>query len=235
MKLLLCLGLLAAALPTFAQRPRNLRLQHELDSIRGLDQQYRHLLAAARRGKGDSLEAELHLPKGQLATYALANMQRVDSSNLRRVEEIIWRYGYPGKSLVGSPANTAAWYVLQHSDKIPQYLIWVKGAAEAGEIPYYLYAQMLDRKLMDDGQEQVYGTQAAGFTVLDHETGQRHTITFIWPIKDPKRVDKRRHEAGFPDTLAQSSADMGIPYQPVSLEYALWLQDEAAKLAQQTP
>lgn len=230
MKLLLWLGLSLCSLPAFAQRPANPRLKHELDSIRGQDQRYRRIMARLRKGRADSLAGALSVPASQVFTYALTRMQQADSSNLRRVEEIIWRYGYPGQTLVGRPTNEAAWRVLQHSTKIPQYLIWVKGAAEAGEIPFRLYAEMLDRKLMDDGQEQVYGTQWAGYTVLDHATGRQHTIGLIWPIKDPQHVDKRRREAGFATNLAESSDRLGIPYIPVSLEYALWLQQEAAEL-----
>ena len=231
MKLLLWLGLSFLSFSAFAQRPTNPRLQRELDSIRVQDQRYRQILARLNRGRADSLAAALHLPKDQLFAYAQAHMQRADSSNLRRVEDIIWRYGYPGQTLVGSPANEAAWRVIQHSEKIPQYLIWVKGAAEAGEIPYRLYAQMLDRQLMDNGQEQVYGTQWAGYTVLDHATGQKHTIAFIWPIRDAQRVEQRRFRAGFTTSVAASASKLGIPYIPVTLEYALWLQQEAAELA----
>jgi hypothetical protein len=231
MKLLLSLGLLLLVLPALAQSPLNLRLRHELDSIRVQDWHYRKILSRLREGQDDSLAAALHLPPDQIVSYARTHMQRADSSNIRRVEDIIWRYGYPGKTLVGRPTNEAAWYIIQHSDKIAQYLIWVQGAAEAGEIPFYRYAQMLDRKLMDDGQEQVYGTQWAGYTVLDHATGRPHTIALIWPIKDASKVDKRRREAGFATTLAQSAAKIGIPYIPVTLEYALWLQQEAAALA----
>ncbi|RZL13871.1 MAG: hypothetical protein EOO62_06970 [Hymenobacter sp.] len=230
MKLLLSLSLTLSALPALAQGQLNPRLRHELDSIQVQDQRYRRILARLRKGKADSLAAALHLPKDQIATYARTRMQQADSSNLRRVEEIIWRYGYPGQTLVGSPANEAAWRVIQHSEKIPQYLIWVKGAAEAGEIPYHFYAQMLDRKLMDDGQEQVYGTQWAGYTVLDHATGKQHTIAFIWPIKDSPRADQRRYRAGFATSVAASADKLGIPYIPVTLEYALWLQQEAAAL-----
>jgi len=233
MKLLLYLLLGCLALPALAQRPLDRRLQHELDSIRGQDLRYRKLMARFRKGKADSLATVLHVPKAQVSSHILAAMHRTDSTNLRRVEDIIWHYGYPGKSLVGSPTNEAAWAVLQHSDKIPQYLIWVQGAAEAGEIPYPLYAQMLDRKLMDDGQEQVYGTQTTGYTVLDHATGRQHTIAFVWPIQDLAHVDKRRRQAGFTTTLAQSAAAKGFPAQPATLEYALWLQQEAAQLAAQ--
>jgi hypothetical protein len=232
MKLLLCLGLSIFSLSAFAQKPFNRRLQHELDSIQGQDWRYRNMVGLLHAGKADSLAQALHLPSSQLFAYARTQMHRADSSNLRRVEEIIWRYGYPGQSLVGSPANMAAWYVLQHSTKIPQYLVWVKGAAEAGEIPFRFYAQMLDRKLMDDGQEQVYGTQWAGYTVLDHATGKQHTIAFIWPVRDPTRVDKLRRQAGLTTTLAESSAALGIPYQGVTLDYALWVQGEAEKLAE---
>lgn len=231
MKLLLSLSLVLLSLPALAQSPLNPRLRHELDSIRFQDWRYRKILSRLRQGKADSLAAALHLPHDQLASYARAHMQRADSSNLRRVEDIIWRYGYPGKTLVGRPTNEAAWYIIQHSEKIGQYLIWVKGAAEAGEIPFYRYAQMLDRKLMDDGQEQLYGTQWGGYTVLDHATGKQQTIALIWPIKDPKHVDQRRAQAGFATSLAQSASKIGIPYIPVSLEYALWLQQEAAALA----
>ncbi|RZK51308.1 MAG: hypothetical protein EOO59_15235 [Hymenobacter sp.] len=233
MKLLLCLGLGLFSLSARAQKPFNQRLKHELDSLQYQDWRYRDLVGRLHAGKTDSLAQALHVPTNQVFSYVQTQMQRADSSNLRRVEDIIWRYGYPGQSLVGQPTNAAAWYVLQHSSKIPQYLVWVKGAAEAGEIPYRLYAQMLDRKLMDDGQEQVFGTQWAGYTVLDHATGRQHTVALIWPVRDPQRVDQRRRQAGLPTTLAQSSAALGIPYQPVSLEYALWLQEEAAQLSQQ--
>ena len=231
MKLLLSLGLILLSLPALAQSPLNPRLRHELDSIRVQDWRYRKILSRLREGKEDSLVAALHLPIDQLVDYARSHMQRADSSNLRRVEDIIWRYGYPGKTLVGRPTNEAAWYILQHSDKIAQYLIWVQNAAEAGELPFYRYAQMLDRKLMDDGQEQVYGTQWGGYTVLDQATGKPHTIALVWPIKDADKVDKRRREAGFATTLAQSVAKIGIPYIPVTLDYALWLQQEAAAFA----
>ncbi len=69
------------------------------------------------------------------------------------------KYGYPGKTLVDTPANESAWYIIQHSKKIHQYIPMMKKAAEDKELPYYLYAMMLDRDLMYQGHEQVYGSQ----------------------------------------------------------------------------
>lgn len=234
MKLLPCLLFAASALPTLAQTQTKLNrsLQRELDSILVIDQKYRRYIAVTRnQRKADSLEKVLQLPKGQLFTYALTNMQRVDSSNLRRVEVIIQQHGYPGKALVGSPANEAVWYVVQHSDKIPKYLPLIKMAAEQKQIPFWMYAQMLDRQLMDAGKEQVYGTQAAGYRVLNKITGQPEQVMFLWPVAAPTRADERRHKAGFPETLAESARSLlNGPYKPVTLPYALQMQREAAEL-----
>ena len=158
MKYLRCFGLVLLGAPAFAQAKLNLPLRRELDSILVQDQKYRELMAGMNNGKTDSLETASHLPKGQLSTCALTNMNRVDSSGMRRVEAIVRRYGYPGQSLVGTSTNEAAWLVIQHSSKIPQYLPLIRAAAEEGELPCRLYAQMLDRKLMSDGLEQLYGT-----------------------------------------------------------------------------
>ncbi|MVN75989.1 hypothetical protein GO988_06600 [Hymenobacter sp. HMF4947] len=221
MRLLFTLILLLLTPAAFAQTKLNLSLKRELDSMYVQDQQYRVLLVGLDPRKDDSLAAALHLPKGQLFSYIYTNLSRVDSLNLRRVEAIIQRYGYPGKSLVGTPANETVWNVIQHSAKIPQYLPLVKAAAENSELPYRLYAQMLDRQLKNEGQEQVYGTQGASFNVLNTATGQPEMISFIWPVKDAAHVNERRRKVGFPTTVEASAAILGIPYKSVSLAYAM--------------
>jgi len=227
MKLLLVLGLLLPATAALAQPKLHQPLKRELDSIMVEDQRFRGLIVGLNNGQGDSLETALHLAKGQLFTYIITNMDRVDSLNLRRVEVLIQRYGYPGKSLVGTPTNIAAWYVLQHSSKIAQYLPLIQQAAETGELPYYRYAQMLDRQLVAEGKEQLYGTQGSSFNVLNKATGQRETVSFIWPIKDAARVNARRRQAGFRDTIEASAAEMHLPYKPVTLEYAKRVQQQS--------
>lgn len=235
MKLSLLLSFSTLALPALGQQARpNHPLQHELDSIRTVDQKYRFLLAATRHPhQADSLEQVLHLPKGQLFTYARSQMQRVDSSNLRRLEVILQRYGYPGKSLVGTPANETAWYVIQHSPKISQYLPLVKGAADKGELPYWMYAQMLDRQLMQEGKGQLYGTQAMSYRVRNKQSGQPEQVRFLWPVADTARANERRRQAGLSGTLAESARSLTGAYQPVTLEYAKQMQQASAELAKQ--
>jgi hypothetical protein len=221
MKLLL-FALLLGLLPQLAaaQVTVNQALKHELDSIYAVDQKWRSLLFNPhQRPRPDSLARALGVTRESLPTYILRQMMRTDSANQVRVKQILKQYGYPGKTLVGEPTNEAAWYVIQHSDDIDQYLPLIKKAAGKGELPFYLYAQMLDRQLMRDGKTQVYGTQAFGYNVLNPKTGQREAqLPFVWPIKDPQQVNERRKKAGFPTTVEQNAANLGIQYRVLTLK-----------------
>jgi len=147
------------ALPLRAQQTFNLRLQQELDSLLSVDQQVR-----------------MNPAPGSVSEHAFRRrLQQTDSSNLARVQAIIGKYGYPGTSLVGNSSNEAAWYILQHSPNINRYLPLIKTAAEQGELPYCRYAEMLDRQLLSQGLEQLYGSQAQSYSPLNRATGQRET------------------------------------------------------------
>jgi hypothetical protein len=221
MKVVLCALLaLVAACSAGAQGRLQPRLKRELDSIQAVDQRWRTLLFDQRISRRpDSLAAALGVRKEALSGYVIRQMQRTDSTNLVRVRAIVQQYGYPGKTLVGEPTNEAVWYVIQHSNEIDRYLPLVKKAAKKGELPFYLYAQMLDRQLVRRGKEQLYGTQAQSYSTTNPATGQREgQPPFFWPIKDPARVNERRRKAGFPTTVEQNAARMGIPYRVVTLE-----------------
>ncbi|GAB3858869.1 hypothetical protein GCM10028822_34540 [Hymenobacter terrigena] len=221
MKLLL-FALLLGLLPQLAaaQAILNQPLKHELDSIYAVDQKWRSLLFDPhQRHRPDSMARALGVTRESLSTYVPRQMMRTDSTNLVRVKQILKQYGYPGKTLVGEPTNEAAWYVIQHSDDIDQYLPLIKKAAGKGELPFYLYAQMLDRQLMRDGKAQLYGTQAFGYSVLNPKTGQREALPpFVWPIKDAGGVNERRKKAGFPTTVEQNAANLGIRYRVLTLK-----------------
>lgn len=217
------LSLLLGFLPLLAAgqtTPQNPRLKHELDSIYAVDQRWRSMLFDPRqRLRPDSLAAALNVPKEYLNGYVMRRMMRTDSANQVRVQQILTQYGYPGKSLVGEPTNEATWYVLQHSPDIDQYLPLIKKAAGTGELPFYLYAQMLDRQLMRTGKAQLYGTQGFSYNVLNGATGRREPQPpFIWPIKNPQHVNARRQQAGFKTTVEQNAANLGIPYRVLTLK-----------------
>jgi hypothetical protein len=76
---------------------------------------------------------------------------------------------------------------------------------------------MLDRHLMNEGKEQIYGSQGYGFAVPNPATGASDFKRLIWPIKDPAGVNKRRQRAGFDLTVEENAKRLGIPYQPLTL------------------
>ena len=214
--LLLRMPLLAAAQTT----PQNPRLKHELDSIYAVDQRWRQMLFNPRVARRpDSLARALGVTRESLSAYVPGQLLRTDSTNLVRVKAVLKQYGYPGQTLVGAPTNEAAWYVIQHSDAIDQYLPLIKKAAGNDELPFYLYAQMLDRQLMRAGKPQLYGTQAFSYNVLNPKTGRREgQPPFVWPIKDAARVNERRQQAGFKTSVEQNATNLGIQYRVLTLQ-----------------
>jgi hypothetical protein len=193
-----------------AQTKPNSRLKHELDSIYEVDQRYRAMLFNPRLNhRPDSLAAALGVSKEELNGAIMGRMIGTDATNLKRVQAILKQYGYPGKSLVGTPTNEAAWYVIQHAPAlIPQYLPMMKTAAETGELPFSHYATMLDRQLMFENKEQLYGTQARNY----------NNEYYIWPIQNPAQVNQRRKQAGFKTTVEENAARLGAPYKVLTLE-----------------
>jgi hypothetical protein len=202
--------LLLVTLGASAQHGANPRLKHELDSLYYVDQVYREaMFGHNKQHLLDSIAAAQHFPVAEASQKLIGLMLATDSSDMRQVRALIRRYGYPGKKLVGTPTNEAAFYVIQHSNSIPQYLPLIKQAADRGELPFRLYAMMLDRYLMNLGKSQVYGTQVLNYN------GQ---VPFIWPIEDPAHVNERRKMAGFDLGVEQNAQRMNIPYHVLTLE-----------------
>jgi hypothetical protein len=210
MKQLLLFCLFALPVLTYAQRVPNPRLKHELDSLYYVDQVYREALFGEKKQHlADSIATAQHLSAAEVQPRLIGLMLASDSADMRRVRAIIRRHGYPGKKLVGTPTNEAAFYVIQHSNSIPQYLPLIKRAADQGDLPFRLYAMMLDRHLMGLNKPQVYGTQGRSYN------GQ---APFIWPIEDPAHVNERRKKAGFDQTVEENAKRMSIPYQVLTME-----------------
>jgi hypothetical protein len=206
----LLLGLLVLPALAHAQRGPNPRLKHELDSLYYVDQVYREALFGDRKQHlTDSIAAARHLLGDKVQAYLINAMIASDSADLRRVEALVQHYGYPGKSLVGTPTNEAAFYVLQHSTRIPHYLPLIKQAADQKELPFRLYAMMLDRQLMYEGKPQVYGTQGRAY---------KDQPGFIWPIADPAHVNKRRKKAGFDLSVEANAKRLGMTYKVLTLD-----------------
>jgi len=209
--------LFAVSAVAYGQPKFNKGLKRQLDSVMAMDQLYRDTLTLLMNPKqADSIAKTLSLTVRQANGRYWAKQNRLDSLNLIFIEGVIKKYGYPGKTLVDTPANEAAWYVLQHSPKIEQYFDVIKQAAESGELPFRLYAMMLDRRLMQQGKEQVYGTQ-----VTSGRLKADKSAWFVWPIKDAATVNERRRKAGFTQTVEENAQRLDVKYRVVTMDEVL--------------
>lgn len=171
------------------------KLASELIDILEADQYYRNLL--------DSLEMTYPNASDKVQnTYRI--MHEVDSMNLLKIEDILNNYGWPGKSMVGSPADAAAFLVLMHCgnpEVMKKYLPMIKKAVADNELLPGRMAFYTDRMRMLNGKEQVYGTQI----VFDEELNK----PVVYPIENPEKVDQRRKKAGL-GPLSEYLNSMGI-------------------------
>jgi len=178
------------------------KLKNQLDSVLQLDQKYREILSngISDSTQQDSIATSLGIePKSVIKT--LWKLQHsIDSSNLVFVEDVIMKFGYPGRTLVGEETCDAVWNVIQHSSKIDRYLDIIKKAATEKELPFRLYAMMYDRYLMNHKKEQIYGTQVSFLHLKNGESGW-----FVYPIKNPRKVNKLRRKAGFDQSVEENA------------------------------
>jgi hypothetical protein len=214
MKMLLLLGTVFITLHCYGQKPINIGLKNQLDTILKSDQGIREFLDSETTEKRrDTLAQLLNYSKELLQKKAWLIMREIDSINLKKVEYIVSKYGYPGKTLVGEPANTAVFYVIQHSNKISNYYPLIEDAGKNGELQFKYTAMMLDRKLVNENKEQIYGTQLQMVTITNIKTGKKEQFSYVSPIKDPQNVNKRRKEAGFDSTVEDNAKRLGVVYK----------------------
>ncbi|MGF7082672.1 DUF6624 domain-containing protein [Mucilaginibacter sp. UYCu711] len=219
MKTLLFLTTWLLALNCFAQSQINVKLKARLDTILQRDQGVREFFDTETKDqRKDTLAQMLGYPRDSLQKNQWRFINKVDVANIEKVESIIAQYGYPGKTMVGEPENTAVFYVIQHSNKIAKYYLLIEEAGKKGELPFTCVALMLDRKLMNEHKEQIYGTQIMSIMIPDAKTGKKRMFGFVVPIKDAANVNQRRKEAGFDLTVEQNAKRLDTVYKPYTYE-----------------
>ncbi|MEU6171713.1 DUF6624 domain-containing protein [Streptantibioticus parmotrematis] len=135
---------------------------------------------AARRANSDD-------PAEQLA------WRRLTTRHADRLAEIMDAHGWPTAERFGADAARAAWLIAQHADRQldvqRRALRLMEQAAAQGDVSARELAFLRDRVLVNEGREQIYGTQIAGV---------RDGAPVPWPCEDPERMDERRAEVGIP-------------------------------------
>ena len=111
------------------------------------------------------------------------------------MKKILAKYGWPGRSLVGTDAARAAWLIVLHADSDAVFQrqgLELMKTLPACEVENKHIAYLTDRTLINeeliykDGKKQEYGT------VLINENGK----LVPKPIWEEANVDKRREELG---------------------------------------
>jgi hypothetical protein len=134
-------------------------------------------------------------------TSAAERMAEVDRKTTARMKEVVAKYGWPGKKLVGEDGAQAAWLMVQHADQDrafqKQCLPLIEAAARAGDVAMRNYAYLYDRVAVGEDRPQRYGTQ--------YRDGKPA------PIEDEAKVDERRKAVGL-GTMAEYDAQMRAVY-----------------------
>ncbi len=186
-----------ASTPSQAQEPavREPSLRQELLARQQQDQDVRasYLRTLGDHGirpqQGDPQFKDPELVK--LVMEQTAKLAAIDRQNTARLEQIVDRYGWPGRALVGFEAADAAWLLVQHADAnvaFQKRCLKLMQEAPKGDVKPKQIAYLTDRILVHEGKMQMYGTQAQG----------QGGVLKPLPIADEANVDRRRALAGMP-------------------------------------
>lgn len=176
-------------------------LRRELLKMQKEDQKY-------RRQASEVEKLKLAPDEMQKRVSALWEKQaKADKKNIKRLEEIIGKYGWPGRSLVGKDGSVTAFLIVQHADLQYQkkYFPLLKEAVSKGEADRDDAALLEDRILMREGKKQIYGSQ-----LHFNEVTKKLEL---WPIEDEEGVDARRASVGL-EPIAEYLKRFGLEYKP---------------------
>jgi hypothetical protein len=146
--------------------------------------------------------------RDELLAMADGSDGRSRIEHAERLWEVLDDYeSWPGFVLVGDDGARAAWLVAQYAiDDVGlqrRCLEMLELSVACGDADPVHHAYLLDRVRMNDGRDQLYGSQF----VLG-KTGELEP----WPVDDPVAVDRRRAKLGLPP-FAEHAATMAREYR----------------------
>ncbi len=110
--------------------------------------------------------------------------------NERKVKDILDKYGWPTRNMIGERGNLAICNVIQHSDQEVRikYLPMMRKAVNDKKLEPRFLVRTEDRIATEKDELQIYGGQMKYYP---------ETKSFnVWPVYDPVNIDKRRAEIG---------------------------------------
>lgn len=126
-----------------------------------------------------------------------------DRAHTARMKQIVARFGWPTRSLVGEDGARAAFLLVQHADHDPGFqescLPLLEEGAARGEVKRSSLAYLTDRVRGRQNRPQLYGTQYSVRTLADGSVALRESggVEYMLPlVEDVDRLDDRRTAAG---------------------------------------
>jgi uncharacterized protein DUF6624 len=170
-----------------AAEPKNHELRAELKKRVKQDQDARFAMLKWMQEQGPADPAKV---KVQTDQPLVKKLTEIDEANTKWLKEIVAKYGWPGKTLVGADGAHDAWLLVQHADRDREFqkkcLDLMKPLVAKDEVAKTDFAYLTDRVLVAQKKKQLYGTQ---FTRVNGKMEPQ-------PIEDEANVDKRRAEMG---------------------------------------
>lgn len=186
-----------------------------------MNENLREELLAMRR-EDERVRAEL-AATGELFDGYNPTMERVHLENAERLEQLIDRHGWLGKSTVGADGAEAAWLVAQHAISLPEFsrkcLRLIETAVAEGEAAPYHAAYLHDRICCHENRPQRYGTQSDW-----NRDGKMEVRT----LEDAGKVNEYRAEVGLEplESLTweneETRANRPADFQKRQTEYEAW-------------
>lgn len=115
--------------------------------------------------------------------------RKIIDQNTIRLNEIIERYGWPTRSMIGKDGTWMAWAIAQHAHNLDfqrKCLKLLASNLHTEDAEPVLYAELYDRICRNTDQKQKYGM------AIIEENGVKH----FYPIEQESAVDKRRKSIG---------------------------------------
>lgn len=145
-------------------------------------------------------ELKAMIQKDQDARFKMINTEnsfesveevvQIDQDNLPRLKEMINEFGWPGFQMIGEEGADCVWLLIQHCDQDIEFqrkcLLLLHEAVKKNDAKKTHLAYLLDRVLVNEGKEQIYGTQLQ----------IRNGCAIPFPLQDPPNLDKRREDMG---------------------------------------
>jgi hypothetical protein len=194
MKTILIAGLLVAVPAVQGQAPAPIdaagSAPTDVSSVAAVRAELEEMFETDQSHRREVIELEKkHGRDSKEVKEAWAKQKAIDAHNIRRLEAIVEKHGWPGSTLFGNKAATAAFLILQHSEISYQkkHLARVREAAAKGEVRASSLALLEDRVRLREGQKQIYGSQ-----VTRNSAGEWEPL----PLEDADTVDTRRAGVG---------------------------------------